>query len=259
MIFYFSGTGNTRWAAKRIAQNTEESLFFIPQEMKKKDEQLVFSLKDNERIGFFFPVYSWGPPIIVMEFLKRLRFENYKKQYSYFFCTCGDDIGRTHQIFKKALKQKGITLDAAFTMNMPDCYVCLPGFDVDIDDKRKEKLNEAPIYIKHVTRVLHARKKPHFELKPGLFPRIKSYIIRPFFNKYLITDRPFRVTDTCIACSKCASACPVDNIDFFDGKPHWQGHCTGCLACYHSCPVKALQFGNRTKGKGQYLLNNYLK
>ena len=35
MIFYFSGTGNTRWAAERLAQETGERLLFIPDEMKK--------------------------------------------------------------------------------------------------------------------------------------------------------------------------------------------------------------------------------
>ena len=34
MIFYFSGTGNTRWAAKELAERTGEKLLFIPDEMK---------------------------------------------------------------------------------------------------------------------------------------------------------------------------------------------------------------------------------
>ena len=27
---------------------------------------------------------------------------------------------------------------------------------------------------------------------------------------------------------------------------------TMCLACYHACPQHAIQYGNRTKNKGQY-------
>ena len=29
--------------------------------------------------------------------------------------------------------------------------------------------------------------------------------------------------------------------------------CTSCLACYHVCPKHAVQYGRRTKRKGQYL------
>ena len=35
MIFYFSGTGNTRWIVQQLAEATGEELRFIPDEMKK--------------------------------------------------------------------------------------------------------------------------------------------------------------------------------------------------------------------------------
>ena len=34
MIFYFSGTGNTKWAAEQIALSTHDSLYYIPTELK---------------------------------------------------------------------------------------------------------------------------------------------------------------------------------------------------------------------------------
>ena len=35
MIFYFSGTGNTRWAAIRLASATQERLIEIAEEMRR--------------------------------------------------------------------------------------------------------------------------------------------------------------------------------------------------------------------------------
>ena len=35
MIFYFSGTGNTAWAAETIAQSLNEKLVFIPEHIDK--------------------------------------------------------------------------------------------------------------------------------------------------------------------------------------------------------------------------------
>ena len=34
MIFYFSATGNTRWAALRLSQALQEQLFFVPEQME---------------------------------------------------------------------------------------------------------------------------------------------------------------------------------------------------------------------------------
>ena len=62
MIFYFSGTGNTRWAAEQLATLTGEQLFFIPEELHTPCED---TLADGERIGFCFPVHGWQPPRIV--------------------------------------------------------------------------------------------------------------------------------------------------------------------------------------------------
>ena len=36
----------------------------------------------------------------------------------------------------------------------------------------------------------------------------------------------------------------------------WAGKCIGCLSCYHHCPNKAIQYGNYTKTKGQFVNNN---
>ena len=50
MIFYFSGTGNTRWVASQLAEALGEDLLSIPDELKKG--VLHYVLKDNERLGF---------------------------------------------------------------------------------------------------------------------------------------------------------------------------------------------------------------
>jgi len=39
-------------------------------------------------------------------------------------------------------------------------------------------------------------------------------------------------------------------------KPVWGMDCTSCLACYHVCPQHAVQYGKRTKDKGQYFNPN---
>jgi len=69
MIFYFSGTGNTRWAAEHLAAATGERLLFIPEELKG---DCRYTLAAGERIGFCFPTHGWQPPRIVRQFIRRL-------------------------------------------------------------------------------------------------------------------------------------------------------------------------------------------
>ena len=72
MIFYFTGTGNTRWAARQLAEATNDELHFIPDELNKGD--LHYTLKDGERLGFCFPTHGWQPPRIVREFIRKATF-----------------------------------------------------------------------------------------------------------------------------------------------------------------------------------------
>lgn len=46
-----------------------------------------YSLKDKEIIGFVFPIYAWGPPKIVLEFIEKLKLNRYRDNYSFFAAT----------------------------------------------------------------------------------------------------------------------------------------------------------------------------
>jgi flavodoxin len=76
-IFYFTGTGNSLQAAKNIAEHNGEKLISIASEMNSKEGTFEYALKDNEVIGFVYPVYSWGPPEMVLDFINKLKLNNY--------------------------------------------------------------------------------------------------------------------------------------------------------------------------------------
>ena len=107
MIFYFSGTGNTRWAAKELAQATGEQLFFIPEEMKGSCE---YTLKEGERIGFVFPTHGWQPPRIVRNFIKRLKIRSAQGHYCY--ALTGDTQQRFAQSRSSRCHQPLLSCDA---------------------------------------------------------------------------------------------------------------------------------------------------
>ena len=250
MIFYFSGCGNTRWAAWNMANIQNEPLFFIPEVMKG---DCSFTLQNSEKIGFLFPVYSWAQPDIVTRFIQRLKLNNYRGQYLFMVCTCGDDAGLTRQVFASSLERRGWRLDSAFSIRMPNTYICLPGFHVDRLAHRKEKLENAPSRLQYINERVSQKVSGQFDVVQGSWPWAKTHLIQPLFQRFLIDDGPFHATGKCIGCKTCERSCPVGNIDMMDGRPGWQHQCTLCLGCYHHCPTHAIEYGRWTAGKEQYI------
>lgn len=248
MIFYFTGTGNSRWAATETARLQNEKLIFIPDAIDK--EQYTYTLGEEEKIGFVFPVYSWAPPGIVREFIEKLELNGYTRQYLFFISVCGDDTGLTRNIFCKHIRRKNWKCQAGFSLTMPNNYILIKGFDTDSPRIEKQKLSESVPYLQEINRAV--REKEHvFRCKKGSFPFIKTYLISPVFNRG-ITAKPFHTDGRCIACKRCEHTCPVHNITVTD-KPIWGKKCTSCLACIHVCPVKTIQYGKQTQHKGRYL------
>ncbi len=248
MIYYFSGCGNSRWLAEGLAEATQDRVCFIPDAII---HDAVVELHTGERLGFVFPVYAWAPPNIVMQFVQRLQVKH-RPEYVYLACTCGDEAGLSERIFRKALQHKGWDLDAAFSFVMPETYINLPGFRLDTEENEKRKLEAAQQRLTEVAERIRSNERACSDMKAGKASWLKSKVVQPLFQALLISDRPFRVGSDCVSCGKCEEVCPVGNIRFSSGRPHWQHHCSGCMACYHHCPINAIQFGRHTKGKGQY-------
>ena len=96
MIFYFSGTGNSLWTARQLsAALGEAEPVAVSDELRKAGETGVceYSLKDGEPLILVFPVHSWGPAVLMLRFVERLRIRDYGGQPVYAVCTCGDTCG----------------------------------------------------------------------------------------------------------------------------------------------------------------------
>ena len=260
MIFYFSGTGNTKWVARQIADAIGEELFYIPDLIRKG--QYEYELRECERIGFCFPTHGWQPPKIVRTFIRQLRLKRSKDAFCWALTTCGDNMGEAMTILNKelasnkqlsAINGQPLQAETLFSVIMPESYVCLPFMKTDTEEKEAMKIELATQQIPHIIQMIEERRRGIEELEKGVTPRLYSYVIGGYFNKRMITDKKFTVDeDVCIKCGKCEKICPVDNIK--GTPPAWihNGRCTCCLACYHHCPVHAINYGSITRKRDQY-------
>jgi len=253
VIFYFSCTGNTLWAAQQIGAATGDTLTDMA---SVSEAPIHYRAKAGERIGFCFPVHGWRPPVAVRDFIRRLRVECEGTPYCWVLCTAGDDIGETIEIFAKDLRPAGLTIDSAFSLAMPESYVGLPFMDVDPPARELQKLSQARADLQGYIDSIICLRRGERHLHLSRWPRTNSRLLGALFVRCLLSDRPFRVdAERCIRCGRCAKACPVGNIlQESHDTPAWQhtGRCLSCFACYHHCPVRAIEYGRRTHGKGQY-------
>ena len=277
MIFYFSGTGNSKWAAKTLALETGDTLVSIPEVI---NSDCSFTLAKDEHVGFIFPIHGWRVPNIVKEFLTKLTIKtlgedtSHVKHYCFCLVTAGDSIGKAMERFQQQLKSEtvngALSLKAVCSLIMPESYVGLPGMDVDTKEKELKKKELASKQLKEFSNIL--KQRPHKDsnqiwgwnqLIRGPIPSFFSGPVGGFFERFLITDKPFHVDSRrCVKCGICANVCPVSDIKGGLGfEPEWlhNGKCLTCFSCYHHCPHHAIEFGKRTQKKGQYFYNKLIK
>lgn len=281
MIFHFSGTGNTRWAAQRLATAIHEDLINIASYMRADDSSHdiaePFTLKEDERLGFVFPVHGWRVPRLVREFIKRVKIQKenssdktspdkdfqQRPPFTYCVCTAGDNIGLTIDnlndtiVKNPSLLRLGIQkVSSSYSLIMPESYVGLPFMDVDTKENEIRKKEEAAQELAIVCEEVFNRKEGISRLVKGPCPWFLTKVVGGFFENVLISDKRFHVEkDRCVKCGICANVCPVGDIKGGHGEyPKWLHHkdCLTCFNCYHHCPHHAIEFGHQTQKKGQY-------
>lgn len=248
MIYYYSATGNTRYAARLLGSLLNEKTADL-----LHTETSVLSPDDDEPLGFMFPVYCWGIPPVVRRFLEAVLPQVSAGRYLWAACTCGDEAGTSmRQLNRDIRKIRGREADALWSIIMPNTYVLLPGFDVDSAETEKSKLEKAPERISHISRLIMSRATGVYDVCQGSLPALRSAIF-PVFKKWGVNTRWWHVSDACIGCGRCERICPAKNIFMADSRPLWGKRCFSCCACYHCCPVKAISYASFTKNKSQYL------
>ena len=251
MIFYFTGTGNSQWVAETTAEALSDKVLAISDYINGDTIVMPeFTLSPEERIGFVFPVYSWGIPPIMSKFIEQLQLKSYTNRTIFGLFTCGDECGYTKEMFLKLINEKGWECHHTYSIQMPNNYIVFPGFGIDSKDVETKKIENAKKTLPRIIKAI-SDDKPINEYVKGSMNYLKSRIIYPLFCKYALNSRPFHTTEKCTECGLCARICPTKNITVTD-KPVWKNHCTQCLACIHRCPEKAIEYGKITQNKGRY-------
>ena len=102
MILYFSGTGNSNYVAKRIADALGDEIVNLNDRIKAGDTSPV---KTGERVIIVTPTYAWRIPRVVCDWL--LKTELRGTRLAWFVMTCGSEIGNAGELHCDVFRAAG--------------------------------------------------------------------------------------------------------------------------------------------------------
>lgn len=234
MIYYFSGTGNSKWAAEQLAALTKDEAVNM---IGCKEVVLI----DGQTVGIVFPIHAWGIPDPVQEFVKKLTGQ---PAFTFGVCTCGDEAGEAMNKLNSLFP-----LNSSYSIALPSNYIM--GADVESEDSIRSKIENAWLKLKAIAAQVLARQSVH-DVNKGTMSWVKSNLANFGFNRFARSTKPFFVTAKCNSCGLCAEICPANTISLIDGKPLWGEKCYQCTACINRCPTQAIEYGKSTATRGRY-------
>lgn len=244
MIFYYSGTGNSKYAAKRIADALGDTLLSMNERIKAGDFSPV---ETGERLVVVTPTYAWRIPRIVRDWLMKTELRGAERIW--FVMTCGSEIGDAGSYNRALCQAKGVGCMGTAQLVMPENYIAM--FNAPQADEARAIVAKAEPDIDRAIALIRAGEA-FAPTRRGLYDRFMSGPVNPIFYSFCVKADAFTVSDACVGCGRCEKLCPTNAVTLRDGRPVWGKGCTHCMACICYCPAAAIEYGKKSLGKPRY-------
>jgi len=244
MVFYFSGTGNSRFVARMIAKAVGQETADITA-YTKTPQRPVFT--ETGVYVFVCPSYMSAPARAMTDFIEWAGFPSGIK--AYFIVTCAASMGITPKVASELCEKKGFEFMGAAQIEMPQNYIAL--FTTKKVEENIDIIEKAENEIERLSPLIAGGEKIECK-KIGSVEYSVTRWVRDVYYKNFMKTKKFRVSETCISCGKCVKVCPLSNISMKDGRPSWGNNCTHCMACINRCPQDAIEYGKGSAGKPRY-------
>ena len=120
MVLYFTGTGNSRYLARRIAEGLEMPLYDLNACIKARDTAPVQTGRD---VVLVTPTYAWRIPRVVSEWLGKTALTGAERIW--FVMDCGSEIGNAGSRIAALCADIGLSYRGVLEVVMPENYVAM--------------------------------------------------------------------------------------------------------------------------------------
>lgn len=248
IIYYFSGTGNSRNVAWWIADEAEKAgLHSSVINIAGINRKQIETPPRKSLVGFCSPTHGFNFPSIMLNFLWRFP----KSDNDVFIVNTRAGmklwkiplVGLTGiaQIFAAVvLKFKGYRIRGMRPVDLPSNWLIVhPGIREKVVDSMFIRCERQ--VRKFAVKILNGRKNYR-----ALYDIIQDLLISPVAIGYYLIGRfvlakSLIASRDCDSCNLCIKSCPVKAIKEIDNRPFWTIRCESCMQCINICPKRAIQ------------------
>lgn len=240
MIYYFSGTGNSRHVAEVLGEKLETGLVDLGERIRAGNMDAI----SDDTMIVVTPTYCYRMPRIVEDYLSGVSISAKK---AYLVLTYGTTPGNAAHYAEKLSEKLGVSYGGTFSVAMPENYIAM--FDAPGAEESREIIQKAEKKIRDVARTIE--KGENQKNSSPWTGKVLSSINGIYYSLFVKADK-FYAKDNCIGCGECAKRCVLANVVMEEGRPTWLDRCTHCMACINYCPVEAIEYGKKSKGRFRY-------
>ncbi|MCP4177142.1 MAG: hypothetical protein GY756_05185 [bacterium] len=246
-IFYFSGTGNSLFVAKKIQEEIGDSeLIPIVKTLQIKNKVI-----NAEKVIIVFPIYALTIPLPVRRFFKEFDF------HSEYISTISTRLGTYFNDFDRIEKYiRSQKISSQFIINMGNNdikvknYKCPSKAEIAKFEKDAMKEIEKAVEIIRSRKIYKVQDRNFIEPMPfgdyrdkfiwWLIPKLMT------FSKLIGGVNYFYINNKCNGCGSCLKVCLSNKISMKDKQPIWNKRilCHMCYACVNFCPLNAIEIAS---------------
>ena len=245
LTLYFSGTGNTKYAAESFSRKMGAKCLSI-----EDDADFSTEIKTNDVVAFCYPIYCSRVPRIMRAFVHEHMADVIGKRVV-ILATQQKFSGDGARVFTDLFDEGAIEVIYAEHFNLQQNMGNIPVWSALF--RPGERTNRR--YIKRTDAKMNIVCN---NIKSGIV-KLRGFSKSSVILGY-IQGKPWqadtnevaparlekklmeglRIHEDCSVCGLCVGICPMNNLELRDGKILHLNNCTLCYRCVNRCPQNAV-------------------